>query len=324
MKHDIVILDAATIYPADDSRWQAFGLAKGLSVKVYDRTSPGDIVARCSGAAMALTNKVPFDAATIAALPELRYIGVLATGYNIVDTEAAARAGVVGTNIPAYSTASVAQHAIAMLLSLANRTPLYASPAAQRAWSRCADFSMRLEPWHELAGKTFGVVGLGNTGRATAAIAAALGMKILAYTSKDAAALPEGYAKAATVDELFAAADVVSLHCPLTPATRHLVDARRLSLMKPGAILVNTSRGPVVDEAALAAALAAGSLAGAGLDVLVDEPPRPDNPLLSAPNCIITPHIAWASVEACERLYHIALANVKAFVEGKPINTVNR
>lgn len=314
----LVILDAATVYPADDSRWQAFG-----DVVVYDRTPVGDIVGRCRGAEMVLTNKVPFDAATIAALPDLKYIGVLATGYNIIDTEAARKSGIVVTNIPAYSTMSVAQQAISLLLAVTNRVADYAAADAKGAWCRCPDFSYRVADWHELAGKTFGIVGLGNTGSATAAIAASLGMKVLAYTSKPQSALPDGYTKAESLEQLFATADVLSLHCPLTPDTRGLVNDRTLALMKPTAILINTSRGPVVDEDALARALNNGTIAAAGLDVLCQEPPSADCLLIGARNCYISPHIAWASTEARERLFNIALDNVKAFVGGNPINIVN-
>mgnify|MGYP002747344562 FL=1 len=314
----LVILDAATVYPADDSRWQVFG-----DVVVYDRTQVVDIVDRCSGAEMVLTNKVPFDAATIAALPDLKYIGVLATGYNIIDTEAARKSGIVVTNIPAYSTMSVAQQAVSLLLAITNRVADYAAADAKGAWCRCPDFSYRLADWHELAGKTFGIVGLGNTGLATAAIAVALGMKVLAYTSKPQSALPAGYAKADSLEQLFAKADVLSLHCPLTPDTRGLVNDRTLALMKPSAIIINTSRGPVVDEDALARALNNGTIAAAGLDVLCQEPPADDCPLIGARNCYITPHIAWASTEARERLFGIAIDNVKAFEKGKPINVVN-
>lgn len=314
----LVILDAATVYPADDSRWQAFG-----DVVVYDRTPVGDIVGRCRGAEMVLTNKVPFDAATIAALPDLKYIGVLATGYNIIDTEAARKSGIVVTNIPAYSTMSVAQQAISLLLAMTNRVADYAAADAKGAWCRCPDFSYRVADWHELAGKTFGIVGLGNTGSATAAIAASLGMKVLAYTSKPQSALPDGYTKAESLEQLFATADVLSLHCPLTPDTRGLVNDRTLALMKSSAIIINTSRGPVVDEDALARALNNGTIAAAGLDVLCQEPPSADCPLIGARNCYISPHIAWASTEARERLFNIALDNVKAFVGGNPINIVN-
>lgn len=316
----LVCLDGATLYGAVDQAWEAFA-AEGIEIVVYDRTPPGEVAARLAGADYALTNKTPITAATIAACPGLKYIGVLATGYNIVDTSAAAAAGVAITNVPAYSTSSVAQTAIALLLALAQQVETYGRLDSQGRWSACPDFHYRLSSWHELAGKTFGVVGFGNTGRATAAIAAALGMKVAVATSKDAASLPEGYRKT-DVDELFATCDVVSLHCPLTPDTASMVDAGRLATMRPGAMLINTARGQLVDEQALAAALTEGRIAGAGLDVLCQEPPQADNPLLSAPHCIVTPHMAWSSSEARQRLTEEAAENFHAFLRGERRNTV--
>jgi glycerate dehydrogenase len=316
----LVCLDGATLYGAVDQAWEAFA-AEGIEIVVYDRTPPGEVAARLAGADYALTNKTPITAATIAACPGLKYIGVLATGYNIVDTSAAAAAGVAITNVPAYSTSSVAQTAIALLLALAQQVETYGRLDSQGRWSACPDFHYRLSSWHELAGKTFGVVGFGNTGRATAAIAAALGMKVAVATSKDAASLPEGYRKT-DVDELFATCDVVSLHCPLTPDTASMVDAGRLATMRPGAMLINTARGQLVDEQALAAALTEGRIAGAGLDVLCQEPPQADNPLLSAPHCIVTPHMAWSSAEARQRLTEEAAENFHAFLRGERRNTV--
>lgn len=316
---DIVVLDGLPLYPSSDRRWAA--LTRFGRVAVYERTHPDAIIERCRAARIVLTNKVPFTEPVIAALPSLEYIGVLATGYNIIDTAAAARASVTVTNIPAYSTASVAQNAIALLLAITNRTEHYARAVASGRWAACPDFSFRDFPLMELDGKTFGVVGFGNTGAATARIAAALGMRVRVFTSKPAEALPEGYEKM-DLDELFRTCDVVSLHCPLTPSTRGLVDSARLAMMKPGAIIINTSRGPVVDEQALADALARGHIAAAGLDVLSQEPPAADNPLLHAPNCFITPHIAWASDEARERLMATALSNIDAFLRGAPRNVV--
>ncbi len=316
----LVCLDGATLYGAVDQAWEAFA-AEGIAIVVYDRTPPGEVAARLAGADYALTNKTPITAATIAACPGLKYIGVLATGYNIVDTSAAAAAGVAITNVPAYSTSSVAQTAIALLLALAQQVETYGRLDSQGRWSACPDFHYRLSSWHELAGKTFGVVGFGNTGRATAAIAAALGMKVAVATSKDAASLPEGYRKT-DVDELFATCDVVSLHCPLTPDTASMVDAGRLATMRPGAMLINTARGQLVDEQALAAALNESRIAGAGLDVLCQEPPQADNPLLSAPHCIVTPHMAWSSAEARQRLTEEAAENFHAFLRGERRNTV--
>ncbi len=317
----IVCLDGVTIDPVGDSRWGRF--TDFADFEVYDRTEESQIVERCAGAEMVLTNKVPFSADTIAALPSLKYIGVLATGYNIVDTYAAAKAGIVVTNIPAYSTRSVAQTAISLLLAITNRVEHYAAANARGKWAQCSDFTYRDYDWTELAGKTFGVIGFGNTGSATAAIAASLGMKIAVYTSKDESQLPVGYVKM-PLEEIFASADVVSLHCPLTDSTRALVNADTIGLMKPSAILLNTSRGPVVDEAALASALNEGRIAAAGLDVLSQEPPAADCPLLTARNCFITPHLAWASVEARERLFEIALGNIQAYMGGNPVNVVNR
>ena len=316
----LVCLDGATLYGAVDQAWEAFA-AEGIEIVVYDRTPPGEVAARLAGADYALTNKTPITAATIAACPGLKYIGVLATGYNIVDTSAAAAAGVAITNVPAYSTSSVAQTAIALLLALAQQVETYGRLDSQGRWSACPDFHYRLSSWHELAGKTFGVVGFGNTGRATAAIAAALGMKVAVATSKDAASLPEGYRKT-DVDELFATCDVVSLHCPLTPDTASMVDAGRLATMRPGAMLINTARGQLVDEQALAAALNESRIAGAGLDVLCQEPPQADNPLLSAPHCIVTPHMAWSSAEARQRLTEEAAENFHACLRGEGRNTV--
>lgn len=319
----LVCLDAATLYPTTlplDEHWRLF---EGVcDINLWDRTPASKVVSRLERATMALTNKTPIDARAIASLPELRYIGVLATGYNVVDIDTARRAGIVVTNIPAYSTASVAQHAISLLLAITNRVETYADMVSRGAWTACPDFTFTIEPWHELRGRTFGVIGFGNTGRATAAIAAALGMDIAVYTSKEQSQLPEGYRKV-DIDTLFTDSDVVSLHCPLTPSTHHLVDARRLRQMRRDAILINTGRGPLVDAVALARALVQGRIFAAGIDVLDNEPPRPGNPLLSAPRCFVTPHIAWSSIEARRRLLDIAVSNVKAFLAGSPINVVS-
>ena len=314
----IVVLDGYTLNPGDIS-WE--GMERFGEVTVYERTKEEDIVSRIGDAEVVYTNKTPLTRETFDACPNIKFVGVLATGYNIVDTSAAAAAGVAVTNVPAYSTSSVAQTAIALLLALAQQVETYGRLDSQGRWSACPDFHYRLSSWHELAGKTFGVVGFGNTGRATAAIAAALGMKVAVATSKDAASLPEGYRKT-DVDELFATCDVVSLHCPLTPDTASMVDASRLATMRPGAMLINTARGQLVDEQALAAALTEGRIAGAGLDVLCQEPPQADNPLLSAPHCIVTPHMAWSSAEARQRLTEEAAENFHAFLRGERRNTV--
>lgn len=315
----IVCLDAYTIFPATDPRWQDFATLG--SSKIYDRTAPSEIVERCTDADVVLTNKVPLTADVIAALPKLRYIGILATGYNIVDIEAAAKAGIVVTNIPSYSTESVAQQAFALLLAITNRVESYTRCNDEGHWSSCADFSYRIGPWPELAGKTIGIVGFGHIGAKVAEIARAFGMKVAAFTSKSAEELPSGTVKM-ELDELFSKADVVSLHCPLLPDTQQMVDAHRLALMQPHAILINTARGQLVDEASLADALAGHRIFAAGLDVMAQEPPAHDNPLLHLPNCFITPHIGWASTEARSRLVDIALANLRAFADGHPQNVV--
>lgn len=324
-----VVLDAYTLNPGDLS-WEWLNQL-GEAV-VYPRTAPEDVVCRCQGADAVLTNKVVLGEAEMAQLPELKYIGVLATGYNVVDLAAASARGIVVTNIPAYSTASVAQSVFAHILNITNRVGHYAeenrstSPqASKRAgsrWAESIDFSYYDTPLTELDGKTMGIVGYGRTGSRTAAIALAFGMTVRVYTSKPQDALPEGIVRT-TLDDVFRLSDIVSLHCPLTPDTHHLVNAARLSLMKPTAILINTSRGPVVDEQALADALRRGTIQAAGVDVLDHEPPSPDCPLLTAPNCFITPHIAWATREARIRLMDICRQNLAAFADGQPINVVN-
>ena len=278
---------------------------------------------RAADADIVLTNKVPFSADTLRQLPRLRFICVLATGYNIIDTEAAARQGVVVANIPDYSTMSVAQMAFAHILNITNHVTSYAREVADGKWTNCPDFCFWDSALTELAGKTMGIVGLGNTGMATARIAVAMGMKVVAMTSKSADTLPEGITPA-PLDDVLASADVVSLHCPLTPSTRHLINAASIAKMKPSAILINTGRGPLVDEQAVADALNGGRLAAFGADVLSQEPPRGDNPLLSARNCFLTPHIAWATLEARTRLMSTATENVRQFIAGEPVaNRVN-
>lgn len=292
-------------------------------VTLFDRTPADKIVERAADADIVLTNKVPFSADTLRQLPRLRFICVLATGYNIIDTEAAARQGVVVANIPAYSTMSVAQMAFAHILNITNLVASYAREVADGKWTNCPDFCFWDSALTELAGKTMGIVGLGNTGMATARIAVAMGMKVVALTSKSADTLPEGITPA-PLDDVLASADVVSLHCPLTPSTRNLINAASIAKMKPSAILINTGRGPLVDEQAVADALNGGRLAAFGADVLSQEPPRGDNPLLSARNCFLTPHIAWATLEARTRLMSTATENVRQFIAGEPIaNRVN-
>ena len=316
----IVILDGYTLNPGDLS-WEP--LKELGEVTVYERTAPKDVYKRAEGAEVVFTNKVVLDEAVLEKLPSLKYIGVLATGYNVVDVEAAARKGIVVTNIPAYSTSSVAQMAFAHILNIVQRVGYYAQEVSNGKWSRQADFSFWDAPLHELDGKKIGIIGFGNTGRATARIAVGFGLDVYAYTSKSAMELPADVHKCPSMDELFRKCDIVSLHCPLTETTRELVDARKLELMKSSAILINTGRGGLVNEQDLADALNSGKIAAAGLDVLSSESPRADNPLLKARNCFITPHQAWATKEARVRLMQLAVNNLKAFLEGKPVNVVN-
>lgn len=316
----IVVLDAYTANPGDLS-WEPLS-ALG-EVEVYDRTVPEDVVLRAKDADAVLVNKVKITREVMDALPRLRYVGVLATGYNVVDIKAAHEHGITVTNVPAYSTMSVAQMVFAHLLNVTNSVAQYTDEVKTGRWSKCEDFCFYNVPLTELDGRTMGIVGLGNIGMAVAKMAQAFGMQVLAISSKPAETLEAlGICKANSYEELFTGADVLSLHCPLTEDTMHLVNAERLALMKPMAILINTGRGPLVDEQALADALNQGRIRAAGVDVLTEEPPHKDNPLIGAKNCSITPHIAWATAEARERLLAIAIENVKAFAEGKPHNTI--
>lgn len=316
----IVVLDGYAMNPGDLS---FAGLEALGDCTVYDFTRPEEVISRAQDAEMVLTNKTRLTAEMIAAMPKLEYIGVLATGYNNVDIEAARQRGIVVANVPAYSTASVAQLAFAHILNITMQVQHHSEEVHKGRWMRNRDFCFWDNTLIELEGKTIGLVGFGNTGQATAAIALGFGMKVLAYTSKSQDKLPEGV-RSVSLDELFNSSDIVSLHCPLTPETRGLVNAERIAQMKSTAILINTSRGPVVDERALADALNAGRLYAAGVDVLSSEPPKADNPLLTAKNCYITPHIAWATKEARERLMAITTENVRAFLDGHPINDVTR
>ena len=314
----IVILDGFTANPGDLS-WKR--LEELGTLTVYDRTKPEETVARAAEADIVLTNKVIINREVMAQLPQLKYIGVLATGYNVVDIEAAHERGIIVTNVPAYSTESVAQMVFAHLLTVTNRTEHYALQNRQGRWTKNPDFCYWDFPHLELAGKTFGIVGLGNIGRRVAEIALAFGMQVKALTSKSADTLPVGIEKA-DLEALLATSDVISLHCPLTDTTRHLINRETLSKMRPSAILINTGRGPLVDDQAVASALAEGQLAAFCADVLTEEPPKADNPLLSQPNAFITPHIAWATKEARSRLLQVAISNVRAFLNAKPQNIV--
>lgn len=316
----IVVLDGYTENPGDLS-WERFEALGDMTV--YDRTAADEILARAKGAQVLLTNKTPLNAETLAALaPELQYIGVLATGYNVVDIAAARSHGVPVCNIPTYGTAAVAQFVMALLLELCHHVGDHSRSVKAGDWSRCPDFCYWNTPLIELAGKTFGVVGYGRIGRAAAKLAAAFGMEVLACDAH-ASAGSDGVARMVSLEELLAASDVISLHCPLFESNRGMIDREAIARMKDGVLLINTSRGPLIDEQALADALHTGKVAGAGLDVLTVEPARPDNPLMKEPNCLITPHIAWAPKESRQRLMDIAVDNLKAWLAGSPQNVVN-
>ncbi len=313
----IVCLDGGTLNPGDLSWAQIEALGE---LTVHDRTPPGLVVTRAADAEIVLTNKTPLDEA-LAELPKLRYIGVLATGYNVVNVRAARDRGIVVTHVPTYGTESVAQFAFALLLELCHRVGLHGELVADGQWSRGPDFCFWRTRQVELAGKVLTVVGAGRIGRRVVELGLAFGMSVLAVDEDRGRPLPDG-ACWAGLDEAFAAADAVSLHVPLTPRNERLVDAARLASMKPTAFLINTSRGQVIDERALRDALDRGRIAGAALDVLSVEPPPPDHPLIGAPNCIVTPHIAWSSREARARLMDAVAENLRAFQTGRPINVV--
>ncbi len=323
MTQRIICLDGFTLNPGDIG-WGPFE-AIG-QVTVHDRTSEDQIVARAAGAPHLLTNKTPLSAETLEQLPDLRYIGVLATGYNVVDTQASAERGIIVTNVPTYGTDSVAQHATALMLELMRGVGVHHRAVLDGQWSNNDDWCFALQPVTELTGKTLAIVGLGRIGLALARIGAAMGMELIAHdrywpTSDRLAGLE---VEAVELDDAFARADVISLHCPLTSENHHLVDAARLATMKPTAVIINTSRGPLIDNQALADALRAGAIGGAGLDVLDVEPPPADNPLIGAPRCIVTPHIAWYAAEARTRLMQVAADNLQAFLDGKPVNVVSK
>lgn len=314
----IVALDGYAANPGDLS-WDELK-ALGECV-IYDRTAPEEVLERAADAEVVLTNKVVITAEMMAALPQLKYIGVMATGYNIVDIDAARERGIIVTNIPSYSTDSVAQMVFAHILNIAQQVQHHSEAVHQGRWTASKDFCFWDTPLIELRGKKIGIVGLGHTGYTTARIAIGFGMEVCAYTSKSSFQLPPEIKKM-ELDQLFSECDIISLHCLLTDKTRELVNAARLKLMKPTAILINTGRGQLVNEQDLADALNNGQIYAAGLDVLSQEPPKADNPLLTARNCYITPHIAWASAAARERLMGILLDNLKGYIEGKVINNV--
>ncbi|MCD6518611.1 MAG: D-2-hydroxyacid dehydrogenase [Anaerolineae bacterium] len=315
----IVVLDGYTLNPGDLSWDELKALGE---CEIYDRTPPELTVERAKDAEIVLTNKVVIDRQVLDQLPKLKYIGVLATGYNIIDVEAARERGIPVTNVPTYGTLSVAQMTFAHILNLTQHVCEHAQAVRDGAWTRAKDWCFWNFPLIELAGLTMGIIGFGRIGRAVAKLAQAFGMKVIAYDAYvKESPIPD--VEMVDLDTLFKESDIVSCHCPLTPETQGLVNRERLRQMKKTAFLINTSRGPVVDNKALAEALNAGEIAGAGLDVLEVEPPTPDNPLLTAKNCYITPHISWATKSARARLMKTAVENVKAFLEGKPQNVVN-
>ena len=313
----IVVTDGYTLNPGDLSWEQIESLGE---LTVYDRTKPSAIVERCRDANIVLTNKVPFNESVLSQLPQLKMIGVTATGYNIIDMQTAAKNNIVVCNVPAYGTASVAQHTIALLLELTNQVGRHAASVAAGDWVKAPDFSYQLAPITELAGKTLGIVGWGNIGQQTARIAQALGMEIVYYNPSKK---EKAFATWLPLQELFAKADVVSLHCPLKPDNKEFVNNDLIAVMKRSACIINTSRGQLINEQHLADALNTGRIAGAALDVLSVEPPSSRNPLLSAKNCIITPHNAWISKEARQRVMATTVENIRAFLRGEPVHVVH-
>lgn len=315
----IVVLDGYTLNPGDLS-WEGFG--KIGSLNVYDRTPADQTLARIGDAEIVYTNKTVLNAAVITAAPQLKFIGVLATGYNVVDVAAAKEKGIAVTNIPTYGTAAVSQYVFALLLEMCHHVGAHSEAVRKGDWGRCLDFCFWNYPLTELAGKTMGIIGAGRIGRETAKIAQAFGMKVLANDSHAQESLNTDTFRYVDLDTLLKNSDVVSLHCPLFDSTRGIINRSSIAKMKDGAMLVNTSRGPLVVEQDLADALNAGKLAGAAVDVVSTEPASNDNPLFSAKNCIVTPHIAWAPKESRQRLMNIAVNNLVQFLAGKPVNTV--
>ena len=308
---EIVVLDGYTLNPGDLSWDELRSLG---TCTIYDRTPANEIVPRSARAEVLLTNKTPITAETLAQLPRLRFIGVLATGYNIVDVAGARKRGIPVCNVPDYGTPSVAQHVFALILELTQSVGTYAQTVRQGRWTRSADFCYYDSPIIELNGLTLGIIGAGRIGNAVAKLGRAFGMKVILTDQREGRAGLENVLKNS---------DIVTLHCPLTSETNQLIDHDTLSLMKPSAFLINTARGPLIDEEALAAALNCGRIAGAGLDVLSIEPPPANNPLLRAKNCLVTPHIAWASQAARKRLMEIVVENVRTFLAGTPQNVAN-
>ncbi|MGV3600704.1 MAG: D-2-hydroxyacid dehydrogenase [Dyadobacter fermentans] len=314
---NIVILDGYTLNPGDQD-WAP--IEKLGNVTIYDRSAAGEIVERAGNADVLLVNKVVLSAETLAQLPQVKYIGVMATGFNNIDIEAARKHGITVTNVKAYGPASVAQQTFALLLAIVNRVETLSQSVLIGEWVASPDFCYWKTPLTELAGKTMGLIGLGDIGSQVAKIALAFGMKVIAYRKHPA---PADGIEMVSLDDIFTRSDVISLHCPLTDETREIINRNSIAQMQPGAIILNTGRGPLIHEADLAEALRSGTIAAAGLDVLSVEPPKADNPLLSAPNCIITPHVAWATFEARKRLLQMVADNLESFQHGDPRNVVS-
>lgn len=317
----IVVLDGYTLNPGDLS-WDA--LNQLGEVTIHERTPYAAIADRCTGAEIVLTNKTPLDEATLNQLPDLKYVGVLATGYNIVNTEVCKKKGIVVANVPGYGTTSVVQLTFALLLELALHVQRHSDAVMNGKWSRSADFCFWDYPLTELADKTLGIIGFGSIGQKVGDVATAFGMNIIATGRRQPDQSHRKNFKWVSLPELLERADVISIHCPLTPETQGMINKENLAKMKPSAFLLNTSRGPVINDADLAEALNNNIIAGAGIDVLSVEPPPADNPLFNAQNCIITPHIGWATKEARSRLMAITITNLLAFINGSPVNVVNK
>ncbi len=317
MNHTIVVLDGYTLNPGDLS-WEGFSALGDLTT--YDRTEEKDILSRIGDADIVITNKTPLTKETIERAPKINYIGVLATGYNVVDIQAAKAKGIPVCNIPTYGTDAVAQFAFAMLLDITNHVAHHSAEVKKGRWTASPDFCFWDKPLMELLGKTMGIIGFGRIGQATGRIAKAFGMEVIAYDSHQT---PGAEATYVSLDELYAKSDVIALHCPLFAETEGIINKESIAKMKDGVIILNNSRGPLIVEKDLADALNSGKVYAAGLDVVSSEPIKADNPLLTAKNCIITPHISWAPIESRSRLMGIAVANLASFLDGKPVNVVN-
>lgn len=317
----IVVLDGYTLNPADISWGEIESLGE---LTVYDRTPETEILSRIKDAEVIYTNKTPITRQTIEKAKNLKFIGVLATGYNVVDVTAAKEHGISVTNVPAYGTTSVAQHVFALLVEICNHIQNHSNSVVEGVWTKCPDFCYWNYPLIELSGKTMGIIGYGRIGQAVGKIANAFGMKVLAYSAHTDKSLENENVKMVSLKEIFSGSDVISLHCPLFENTKGIINKTNIAKMKDGVILINTSRGPLVEEADLAEALNSGKVYAAGVDVVSTEPIKEDNPLLKAKNILITPHIAWAPKEARVRLMSIAAGNLRSFIEGNPVNVVNK